>query len=161
MKDPDLEKKIRKIASKAATDLEIEFVHLEVAGEKRNMTVRVYIDKPGGVNVEDCADVSRSIEDKLDADDLIPNTYVLEVSSPGLERELFSIDDFRRFAGHKVKVKLNSPVHEQKVFVGTIESVNGSNVVISEKRLGEIEIPYDTVLKANLRVDLEKEFKKR
>ncbi len=161
MKDPAIEVKVRGIAAGAAGGLEIEFVHLEVIGERRNMTVRVYIDKPGGVTVEDCAAVSRGMEEKLDADDLIPGAYVLEVSSPGLERGLYSIQDFRRFEGQKVKVKLSSPVNGQNVHIGTIASVNDGEILLSDKKGGEIRFSHENVVRANLRVDLEKEFKKR
>jgi ribosome maturation factor RimP len=125
------------------------------------MTVRVYVDKQGGVSVEDCASVSRTMEETLDADDLIPTAYLLEVSSPGLERELYSIDDFRRFIGQKVKVKLASPVNGQKVFVARIAGVDGNDILITDKAQGDVRFPHSEVAKANLRVDLEQEFKKR
>jgi ribosome maturation factor RimP len=125
------------------------------------MTVRVYVDKRGGVSVEDCAVVSRRMEERLDADDLIPTAYLLEVSSPGLERELYSVGDFEKFAGQKVKVKLTSPVNGQKVFVARIRGVEGGDVILDDKDKGEVRFPYSDVVKANLRVDLEQEFKKR
>ena len=74
------------------------------------MTVRIYIDKPEGVTLEDCSTVSRAIEAVIDADDFIPAPYVLEVSSPGLERPLFSIQDFEKFAGKKAKVKTSEAI---------------------------------------------------
>ncbi len=156
-----IEERIREVAGKAAKAGGVEFVHCEIVGARRNMTVRVYIDKPGGVSVEDCASVSRAMEEVLDADDFIPTAYLLEVSSPGLERELFDIGDFRRFAGQKVKVKLAEPINGQKVFIGTIARVEETDVVLTEKAHGEIRFPHSEVVKANLRVDLEQEFKKR
>src|SRR5687767_2940592 len=117
MENASLEGRIKQIAAAAAEENGVEFVHCEILGAKRNMTVRVFIDKPGGVSVEDCALVSRRMEETLDADDLIPSAYLLEVSSPGLERELYSVEDFRRFTGQKVKVKLASAVNGQKVFI--------------------------------------------
>ncbi len=85
-----MEESIRRIATEAVAASDVEFVHSEVIGSKRNMTVRVYIDKPGGVTLEDCSVVSKRMEAVLDADDLIPSAYLLEVSSPGLERELYN-----------------------------------------------------------------------
>jgi ribosome maturation factor RimP len=161
MENASLEGRIKQIAAVAAEENGVEFVHCEILGAKRNMTVRVYIDKPGGVSVEDCALVSRRMEETLDADDLIPSAYLLEVSSPGLERELYSLNDFQKFAGQKVKVKLASPVNGQKVYVGRIRGVEGGDVVLDGKDQGEIRFPYSDVVKANLRVDLEQEFKKR
>lgn len=161
MDNATIEERIRQIAAEAAKDNGVEFVHCEIIGTKRNMTVRVYIDKPEGVSVEDCASVSRSMEETLDADDFIPTAYLLEVSSPGLERELYSIDDFKRFTGQKAKVKLASPVDGQKVFIGQIAGVEGEDVLLTEKSRGEVRFPHREVVKANLRVDLEQEFKKR
>lgn len=155
------DEQIREIGVEAATTCEVEFVHCEIVGAKRNMTVRVYIDKPGGVSVEDCAAVSRTMEEALDADDLIPTAYLLEVSSPGLERELYTLDDFRKFVGQKAKVKLASPFNGQKVWIGRIAEVDGSEIVLADKGQGEVRFPHSEVVKANLRVDLEQEFKKR
>ena len=161
MDNASLEERIKQIAADAAQQKGVEYVHCEIVGTKRNMTVRVYIDKPGGVSVEDCATVSRRMEETLDADDLIPSAYLLEVSSPGLERELYSVGDFQKFAGRSVKVKLASPVNGQKVFVARILGVEGGDVILEDKGQVEIRFPYSDVVKANLRVDLEQEFKKR
>jgi len=161
MDNASIEGRIKHIAASAAEEIGVECVHSGILGTKRNMTVRVFIDKPGGVSVEDCAAVSRRMEETLDADDFIPAAYLLEVSSPGLERELYSVEDFRRFTGQKVKVKLASAVNGQKVFIGQIDGVDGNEIVLSEKALGEVRFPHSEVTKANLRVDLEQEFKKR
>lgn len=161
MQNASIEGKIKEIAAQAAEANSVEFVHCEVVGAKRNMTVRVYIDKPGGVTVEDCAEVSRRMDETLDADDLIPTAYLLEVSSPGLERELYSLEDFKKFTGQKVKVKLSAAVGGQKVFIGQITGTNGTDVLLKEKSKDEVRVPYGQIVKANLRVDLEQEFKKR
>lgn len=161
MENGGIEERIRLIANEAAGAYGVEFVHSEIAGPKRNLTVRVFIDKPGGVTVDDCADLSRRIEEVLDADDFIPSSYVLEVSSPGLERGLFSLDDFRRFAGKKVKVKLSETVGGRKAYVSRIKGVEGDDVILTDRQFGEIRFPFGLVEKANLRVDLEEEFKKR
>ena len=75
----------------------MEFVHTEVAGTNRNLTIRVFIDKEGGVTHEDCASVSRQIGEVLDEQDIVALSYTLEVSSPGLERGLYSLKDFVKF----------------------------------------------------------------
>ena len=161
MENGSIEEGIRRIAKEAAAANGVEFVHAEIVGTKRNLTVRVYIDKPEGVTLEDCSAVSKRMEAVLDADDFIPSAYLLEVSSPGLERELYNLADFTRFIGQRVKVKLGNPVDGQKVFIGQIASVEGGEIAIEEKARGTIRFPHDDVIKANLRVDLEKEFKKR
>jgi ribosome maturation factor RimP len=153
--------RIDKIAVKAAADNGVEFVHSEIVGSKRNMTVRIYIDKPQGVTLEDCSIVSRAIEDVIDADDFIPTPYVLEVSSPGLERPLFSVQDFEKFTGRKAKVKTSETIDGQANFTGKIAFVEGSEIVIEDKTNGTVRIPFDKVAKANLKVDLAEEFKKK
>ncbi len=159
-RDP-ISERIDKIAIKAAADNGVEFVHSEIVGSKRNMTVRIYIDKPQGVTLEDCSVVSRSIEDVIDADDFIPSPYVLEVSSPGLERPLFSVKDFEKFTGKKAKVKTSEAIDGQANFNGRIASVEGSEIVFEDKTNGTVRIPFDKVAKANLKVDLAEEFKKK
>jgi ribosome maturation factor RimP len=88
---------IRAVAEKVAGDTETELVHVEVAGTNRELIVRIYIDKDVGVTLDDCSRFSRSVEAVLDEEDSIPVRYVLEVSSPGIERQLYSIRDFEKF----------------------------------------------------------------
>jgi ribosome maturation factor RimP len=149
------------IATKAAADTGVEFVHSEIVGSKRNMTVRIYIDKPEGVSLEDCSAVSRAIEAVVDAEDFIPSSYVLEVSSPGLERPLFNIKDFEKFAGKKAKIKTSDAINGQTNFNGRIEAVEGSEIVFEDKTNGAVRIPFERVAKANLKVDLSEECKKK
>lgn len=155
------ETKIREIAEAVCAAKNIEFVHLELAGSKKSFTVTVYIDKEGGVSVEDCAEVSREIEGAMDADDLIESAYVLEVSSPGLERGLYSLADFEKFAGTLAKIKFIEPVNERKSVKGVIERVENGEIVIAVKGSDDIRFNFENVKKANLQVDLNEEFKKR
>jgi ribosome maturation factor RimP len=154
------EERIKEIAKKVSDNLGFELVHAQIAGVKHNPTVRVFIDKPGGVTIEDCSTASRAIEVQLDADDFIPTSYVLEVSSPGLERELFSIEDFTRFTGRQAKVKTSSPVNGQRNFSGVIVAVEGAEIVFNDKTNGQVRFPYDMVARANLVIDLEEELKR-
>jgi len=154
------DERIREIARKVTDELGFEFVHAQVAGPKHNPTVRIFIDKSGGVTIEDCSTASRAIESLLDSDDFIPTSYVLEVSSPGLERELFSIEDFKRFAGKQAKVRTNSAVNGQRNFSGEIFEVDGSEIVFNDKTNGQVRFPYEAVAKANLLIDLEEELRR-
>ena len=161
MQQQSIAEKIDKIAAAAAKENGVEFVHSEILGSKRNMTVRIYIDKPEGVTIEDCSTVSHAVEAVIDADDFIPSAYVLEISSPGLERKLFSLGDFEKFAGKKAKVKTTEPIDDQANFSGQIVGVEGSVIVFDDKTTGTVRIPFDKVSKANLKVDLAEEFKKK
>ena|SRR3982751_5212549 len=149
------------VAAEAAAQNGVELVRSEIVGDKRNLTVRVFIDKDGGVSIDDCTAVSRTIEAVLDADDFIPSAYVLEVSSPGLERGLYKLDDYRRFAGKKAKIKADTGIEGQTNFTGRIVDVDGDEVVFEDKTRGIVHIPFSQIEKANLRVDLSEELKKR
>lgn len=153
--------RIEGIAAESAKENGVEFVHLEMAGTKRNSTVRVFIDKPGGVTIEDCSNVSRRMEAILDAEDFIPTAYLLEVSSPGLERGLYKLEDYKTFAGKKAKIKTTGDINGQANFTGRIVGVEGDEILFDDKTSGSVRIPFASITKANLRVDLAEEFKKR
>jgi ribosome maturation factor RimP len=149
---------VTKIGSKVVGDAGMELVHIEVAGTKRDAVVRVYIDKEGGVTLDDCSGVSRGIEAVLDSEDVIPSRYVLEVSSPGIERQLYSLGDFVKFTGRLAKVKLKTDIDGQRTFVGTITAVDGNKITIDDRTKGAITFDHSDVDKANLKIDLAKEF---
>jgi Uncharacterized protein conserved in bacteria len=161
MENASIEQRVREIGRRVAGEKNLEFVYSEVGGSKRNPTVRVFIDKPGGVTIEDCSEVSGLIEAVLDADDFIPSSYVLEISSPGIERELYSIEDFERFAGKRARIKTEGEIAGKRNFSGRIVSVENGDVFFEDKTAGTVQIPYSSVKKANLLIDLETELKKR
>jgi ribosome maturation factor RimP len=153
--------RIREIAKEIAETGGFEFVRSEIAGTKRSPVVRVFIDKADGLSIEHCADVSREIDARLEEDDLIPTHYVLEVSSPGLERELYTLDDFRRFTGKLVKVKAAIDGDSSKTVVGRIKEADDANIILIVQGDKEVTIPFAAVSKANLKIDLDAEFRKR
>ena len=155
-----IDERIREIAARVAADNDLELVHVEAKGTKANLTIQVFIDKPGGVTHEDCVSVSRRMEAILDAEDFIPSAYLLEVSSPGLERGLYSLRDFEKFAGSLAKVRTHTPFDGQRNFRGRIGSVEGEEIVFEDKTNGTVQFPYNTVAKANLEVDFEEELRK-
>ena len=130
----------------------IELVEIQFRREGHGWVLRLYIDKEGGVIVDDCAAVSREMSTWLDVEELIEHAYHLEVSSPGLERPLKKIDDFKRFAGRKARIKLREPLNEQKVFIGTIEEVDEEKVILvaDEK---PVHCMFDNIAKARLIVE--------
>jgi len=158
---PIVSERVREIAREAAASNGVELVHVEEKGAGKDKLLRVFIDKTGGVTVEDCSVVSRELSDALDVEDLIHVEYTLEVSSPGLERELYSLQDFEKFAGNLAKVKTKQPVNGQKNFRGKILKVEGEQIFFDDRTSGEMNFPYDAVLKANLEFDLEAELKSK
>ncbi len=155
-----VDEKIKGIAAATAEKNNVEFVHAEVSGTVRNLTVRIFIDKEGGVTHEDCAAFSREFEVVLDDEDIAALSYILEVSSPGLERELYSQKDFVKFTGHLAKVKTITAIDGQKNFRGRIFGVENDEIIFEDKTKGRVRFPYNNVAKANLEIDLEEELKR-
>lgn len=151
--------RLRSIAREQISARGFELVHVETAGPRRNPVIRIYIDKPGGITLDDCSDVSRDIEACLDTDDLIPTSYVLEVSSPGIERGLYSAEDFKRFSGSDARIKTAEPVEGKSSFVGTILNVENGAVLVNDRLAGEVRIDLSNVKRANLKVDLSRDLR--
>jgi ribosome maturation factor RimP len=107
-----------------------ELVDVEYVKEAGNWYLRVYIDKEGGITVDDCEIVSRSLSDLLDGNDFIEDSYILEVSSPGLGRPLKKEKDFKRSLGKEVEIKLYKAVNRQKDFEGILKSYTEQTVTI-------------------------------
>jgi ribosome maturation factor RimP len=149
--------RIKEIAEQAAIDHGLELVHTEVAGPDNSPIVRVFIDKPGGVTHKDCSEVSTQIGTVLDVEDFIHATYTLEVSSPGLERGLYKPADYERFTGSKAKIKTRVAIGNQRNFRGTILGVADNKVVFEDRTNGRAEIPFESIVKANLEVDVQSE----
>jgi ribosome maturation factor RimP len=141
---------ISRIIERVAAREELELVHWETVGPRNSFVLRIYIDKPGGVSHSDCEAVSNQVGTLLDVEDLIPNRYILEVSSPGLERGLYKRADFERFAGRRIKLRTSEPLDGQRNFRGKLVGLAGDNVRIDADGRGQIEIPYEKVVKANI-----------
>jgi ribosome maturation factor RimP len=155
----EVEERIRAIAERVAAEHGLELVHAEVGVLGRNAAVRLFIDKPGGVTHADCSTVSHHVGTLLDVEDYINSTYTLEVSSPGLERGLYKLADYERFAGRMAKMKVREPVNGQRNFKGRIRGVEGDAVVFDDKTSGEVRVPLKVIAKANLEIDVEEEFR--
>ncbi len=157
--ETSVEGRVRELAGRAASERGLELVHAEVAGGARAPIVRIFIDKPGGVTHEDCSAVSLHVGTVLDVEDFIPSAYTLEVSSPGLERGLYRREDYERFAGRMAKMKSRSAVNGQRNFRGRIVGLEGDSIVFDDRTTGRVLVPADDIVKANLEIDVEEEFR--
>ena len=128
----------------------MELVDIEYKMGKGRGILRLYIDKPGGVKIDDCERVSKKIEPILDMSDLVRGHYFMEVSSPGLNRPLKKEADFNRFMGRLIKVKTFLPIDNQKTFVGTLKDYKEEVVTLETREEKVIEIPMKNIAKANL-----------
>lgn len=128
----------------------LELVHWETAGPRNNFVLRIFIDKPGGVSHGDCETVSNQVGTLLDVEDLIVNRYVLEVSSPGIERGLYKRADYERFAGSRIKLRTSEPIDGQRNFRGVLIGLAGDNISFEPDGRDQIEIPFEQIVKANI-----------
>ena len=140
---------VRALAEPLCESEGLELVHVEFQREASGRILRLYIDKPDGIKLDDCVGVSRQMSDILDVnlEDLGP--YSLEVTSPGPQRPLAKQEDFEKFKGNRVKIKTNRPLDGQKNFTGILMGISGEQVNL---QIGEetIVIPYQDILKARL-----------
>jgi ribosome maturation factor RimP len=141
---------IGEIIERVASREGLELVHWEAVGPRNHFVLRIFIDKPGGVNHGDCEVVSNQVGLLLDVEDLIPNKYTLEVSSPGVERGLYKRADYERFAGNRIKLKTGEPINGQRNFRGRLIGIDQDRVRFDADGVGLIEIPYESIVKANI-----------
>jgi len=145
--------RIRTLAEPILRDRDTELVEIQYRREGRGWVLRMYIDKDGGVTLEDCTRVSHEISRHLDVDDFIDAPYTLEVSSPGLNRPLRTERDFLRYRNQKIKVMTHAPIEKRRQFKGKLLGFS-ENQIEMELDEGIITIPLSNVAKANLEIEL-------
>jgi ribosome maturation factor RimP len=153
--------KVQRLIAPVLHDMAVELVDLEFKREGRDWFLRLFIDKEGGVTLDDCADVSREIDALLEVEEVVDTAYRLEVSSPGLDRPLKKPEDYERFKGRLVKVKTFEKLdpddrgHSRKTFEGELLGLEAGRVRILQldKKGGVVEIPLEGIAKANLEID--------
>jgi ribosome maturation factor RimP len=143
---------VRQAAEPILQSQGLELVDLEYRREAKGWVLRLYIDRQGGVTVGDCAEVSGELGAILEVRDLIPNPYVLEVSSPGLTRSIKKPEDFKKFRNHLVKVKTFEPIEGRRNFKGILLGLEGEKVRL-EMNGQFFEIPLQGIAKANLEIE--------
>ena len=124
------EEKAEKLIAPIIEENQFELVDMEYVKEGSNWYLRAYIDKPGGITIEDCEGVSRAFSEVLDKEDYIENSYILEVSSPGLSRPLKKERDYERSIGKNVEVRTYQWIDRQKEFVGMLKSYDQNTITI-------------------------------
>ncbi len=128
----DYEVKTEELLKPIAEANGVSIYDVEYVKEGSDYYLRAYIDKPEGVNIQDCENVSRALSDALDKEDFIPDAYILEVSSPGLGRTLKKDKHLQASIGQEVEIKLFKPIDKCKEFTGILESFDGNVIVIRE-----------------------------
>ena len=126
-----------------------ELLGVEFISAGKHSTLRLFIDHENGINVDDCAEVSRQVSAVLDVEDPISTEYSLEVSSPGLDRPLFELDHFKAVIGETINVKLSMPLNGRRKFKGVLETIENNTLVVSVDGQ-DYELVISNVDKANL-----------
>jgi ribosome maturation factor RimP len=142
--------KIRDFLESFLKTLGLELFDVQFRKEGHGWVLRIFIDSEAGVTLDRCSDVSRELGQYLEVEDLIQHAYILEVSSPGLERPLKSTEDFRRFNGKKAKVRLHDAVDGEKIFIGNIAKVDGDIIFVELEDCSLMEFTYEMFSKARL-----------
>lgn len=147
-----MDERIKELIRRVVSSEGMELVHVELKTGKDSF-LRILIDKPGGVTLDDCQNISEQVGAMLDVEDPIPHHYVLEVASPGLDRPLFTEADFKKFLGRDVKIKTKSAIYDRTNFTGRIAQVENGIISIAEgpKRF---DVPLEHIQKANLKLAL-------
>jgi ribosome maturation factor RimP len=145
--------KLTELLAPIVEDLGYIFWGIEYQVRKADALLRVYIDHENGISVDDCASVSHEVSGILDVEEPITMAYILEVSSPGMDRILFSASQFEKFIGSYVKIKLNQMVDGRRKIKGQIASVADQNITIKTED-EEVTIEFDKIMRARINPDL-------
>jgi len=151
---------VREVAVRAASTYGLDVFDVQYRREAGGMVLRVQIDRPGpaakaeeSVSVDDCARVSRDLSALLDVEEIVPTAYILEVSSPGLDRPLRTVDDFKRFAGRQAKVVVREKINGQTFFRGRLLGVEDDAVIVEAEGGRRHVVPLGLIARANLEVE--------
>ncbi len=156
--------RIRAIAQRVAGSHGLEVFDVQMRRESIGPVLRIVIDRPGppdgspqpvedGVGIQDCQRVSEDVSAILDVEDVIDHRYTLEVSSPGLDRPLRGLGDYRRFAGRAAKIVLGEPIDGQSHFKGHLRGVEDDSVLFEDAQGREHRVPFGTIARGQLEVE--------
>ena len=148
MKNDALVNEIYEMVKPIADELNYDIYHVEYVKENGELYLRIYIEKDGGITLSDCEALSRRVSDLMDEKDPIKDPYFLEVSSPGLNRTLFTEEHYKRFIGREVMVRFTKSIDGKKNVKGILKEVNDDSIVVEAENL--MNIPKDKIKSANI-----------
>lgn len=140
---------IRELAEPLIHSQGLELVDIEFFTEARGWVLRFYIDKEGGVTLDHCSRLSQQLGDVIDVKDIVPQRYILEVSSPGVNRVLKTEKDFLRYRGEIIKITVSEPIEGRKHFQGTLSDCRDGNILVATDTERQL-IPITMISKANV-----------
>ncbi len=143
--------RVTEIAERVGAPEGIEIVDVEFKGAGKRRVLRIFIDRPGGVSHAECEFISRNVGTILDVEDVVPGgSYILEVSSPGLERPLKKAADYERFRGRQVKIVVREPVAGRRTWKGTLAGLDGGVVTLETREGSSVQVELAQIQRANL-----------
>jgi len=147
--------KLTQLLRPAVEGLDYELVGIEHLPMGKHTVLRIYIDSPNGITVKDCSDVSHQVSGVLEVEEPIKGQFTLEVSSPGIDRPLFNFEQFKKFVGSKVKLKLYHAIDGKRKITGVIESIEGDDINVKDAESEQIfQLQMDDIDKANIISDI-------
>jgi len=147
--------KLTQMLKPAVEGVGYELVGIEHLPMGKSTVLRIYIDSPDGITVNDCSRVSHQVSGVLDVEEPIKGQFTLEVSSPGIDRPLFSLEQFAQFIGSKVKLKLYHAIEGRRKITGVIDSVEGEDIIVKEVDTDDcVQLQMDDIDKANIISDI-------
>jgi ribosome maturation factor RimP len=153
--------RVRQLVQQVVEGQGYELVDAEFKGAGKSSVLRIFIDRVDGVSHRDCELVSEQVGTVLDVEDLIPSSYTLEVSSPGLDRKLVKESDYTRFEGKLARIQTRIPLNQQKVFRGRLQGLHGGKVRLELQGGNLLDIPLDVIQEARLEIDWAAETKRK
>ena len=145
--------KVTALAEALAGSHGVRVLDVEITGGMRKPLVRVFIDREGGVTLDECATFSRALSALFDVEDPIPSSYMLEVSSPGLDRPLKKVKHFEQSKGKMAKVVLRQKIDDEYVHIGRITEIQGDVITLRTKDEKEVHIPFENISRARLEIE--------
>jgi len=147
--------RLRTLARETLAAMELGLVNLTYRREGSQWVLRLMIEAEGGVGLDDCAKASTQLSAVLEAEDIIPQSYLLEVSSPGIDRPLFTEDDYRRFAGRQVNLRTHAPMAGRRQFQGVLKGCDNGQVALRLPTGETVNLPFNNLASGRLEVDLD------
>ncbi len=147
-----MQNRLNEIVNNTVEGLGFELWGYEYRPQRESALLRIFIEKKGGIAIEDCSKVSRQIGAVLDVENIIPVAYILEVSSPGMDRVLFTAEQYQAYIGENLKIRTRTPIEERRNFKGSLIKASDSTVTIKVDNQ-EFEIPFETIDRARLVLD--------
>lgn len=150
---------VKQLMQPALDNCNAELVDINLSGSKHKPILRILVDKKGGITLDECTDINRQLSDILDKDDIIKESFILEVSSPGLNRPLREKKDFEKVIGKEINLYTKEPIEGENFFQAMLDSV-GEDFISLKLKGGQLKIPYENIRNAKICITMQRRLRK-